>query len=92
MAFVYILKLRNNGYYVGSCRDIQKRLSNHRQGQVNSTKYKLPFIVKYIKETENYLEARKFELRIKSWKKRSSIENLFTFDKDNKASSFAPIV
>lgn len=83
MPYLYILKLRDLSYYVGSCRDINKRLSNHHHGQVISTKGKLPFTVMLIKEFKTYPEARKEEMRVKKWKSRSSIENLIKFDKSN---------
>ena len=83
MAYVYILKLSNGSYYIGSCRDIEKRLRDHSNKQVKSTKYKLPFSVMYIKKFLAYHDVRKEELRIKSWKKRKSIENLCQFDKEN---------
>lgn len=92
MSFIYILELSNGRYYVGSCRDLKKRLLNHKQGQVKSTKYKLPFKLKYAKEYLIYPEARSEELRIKSWKKRKSIENLCKFDKTNVAGDFGAIV
>lgn len=92
MGFVYILRLINNSYYVGSCRIVLKRLHEHKSGSVFSTKNKLPFSVLYVKKFETYSEARKEEIRIKSWKKRKSIENLSKFDKNNIVNQIAPIV
>ncbi len=92
MAFVYILKLSDGSYYIGSCRIIIKRLNNHKNKQVFSTKHKLPFTVIYVKEFKTYKEARKEEIRIKNWKKRKSIENLCKFDKYNQYLEFAAIV
>ena len=92
MAYVYILKLINNHYYVGSCRDINKRLKQHNQGYVVSTKNKRPFTVMYIKLFSNYRTAYKEEQRIKNWKKRKSIENLYNNDLENIAIKNGPIV
>ena len=92
MGYIYVLKLSDGSYYVGSCRNIVKRLLNHKYKQVLSTKHKLPFVVLYVKELATYTKARKEELRIKKWKKRKSIENLYKFDKTNIASRFAAIV
>ncbi len=92
MGYLYVLKLNNGSYYIGSCRDITKRLLNHKHKQVFSTKHKLPFVVMYVKIFTTYSEARKEELRTKRWKKRKSIENLCKFDKTNVANSFAAIV
>ena len=71
MFYTYILKSRINGsYYVGSCEHVNKRIGLHNKGLVKSTKrliHKEDFLT--------YNEARKRELQIKSWKKRSAIEN-----------------
>jgi putative endonuclease len=92
MGFVYILELINKSYYIGSTKNILQRLREHTNGYVYSTKNKLPFQLIYTQEFETYKEARKEEIRIKSWKKRSSIENLCYFGKNNIAKKIAPIV
>ncbi len=76
MSHVYILRLKNLRYYVGSCRDLDKRLTQHSHGQVKSTKISLPVTLVYAKEYATYSEAATEERRIKNWHKRSSIENL----------------
>lgn len=92
MGYLYILKLNDGSYYIGSCRDIVKRLSNHEHKQVFSTKHKLPFVVMYTKKFATNNEARKEELRVKRWKKRKSIENLCNFDNTNIAKRFTAFV
>lgn len=92
MGYLYILKLSDRSYYIGSCRDIVKRIVNHKHKQVFSTKRKLPFVVIYVKKFVTYTEARKEELRIKRWKKRKSVENLCKFDKTNIANRFTAFV
>ena len=92
MSYVYILRLKNNSYYTGACRNITKRLSDHLNKRVSSTKSKLPFTLIYLKEYNTYSAALTEEYRIKSWKKRKSIENLVKFDTNNIANSFAPVV
>ena len=77
MFYTYILKSKQNGsYYIGSCRNITKRLDLHNFGLVKSTKRYCPWQVVYFEEYENFKGARKRELKIKSWKKRSIIEKL----------------
>lgn len=83
MPFVYILKMVNGSYYIGSCNDFEKRLDRHRKGLVRSTKHKLPFELIYLKECGEYKLAYNEEMRIKSWKKRKSIENLIEYDSGN---------
>lgn len=82
-SYVYILRLSDNSYYVGSCRDIRQRIDQHNHGYVASTRKKLPFHVVYVREYGTYAMARKEEMRIKGWKKRNSIENLYNNDVNN---------
>ena len=77
MSSTYILKLKDNSYYVGSTNDLTKRLENHSKGYVKSTKNKLPFILIYTENYKNRSEAQSREYQIKRWKKRSAIERLF---------------
>lgn len=39
---VYILKLRNGRYYTGRTDNIKRRISEHKRGDVNSTRKYLP--------------------------------------------------
>jgi predicted GIY-YIG superfamily endonuclease len=39
MVYVYILQSRQDkGYYIGICKDLDKRLEKHNNGSVRSTK------------------------------------------------------
>jgi len=77
MFYTYILKsLFNNSYYVGSCEDVKERLNWHNKGLVKSTKRYIPWKLMHTEEYETLSEARKREMQIKSWKKRSAIERL----------------
>jgi len=66
----------NNSYYIGSCNNIERRLSLHNLGKVMSTKRYMPWKLVHLEEYKNLSEAVKRERQIKSWKKRSAIENL----------------
>jgi putative endonuclease len=61
---------------VGSCNNIENRLSLHNSGQVFSTKRYMPWKLVHLEEYKILSEAVKRERQIKSWKKRSAIENL----------------
>jgi putative endonuclease len=77
MFYTYILiSEKNSSYYVGSCKNISNRISLHNGGCVKSTKRYIPWKVVYNEEYKTLSEARKRELQIKSWKKRSMIEKL----------------
>ncbi|MEK7498736.1 MAG: GIY-YIG nuclease family protein [Patescibacteria group bacterium] len=76
MFYSYILvSLKNNLYYVGSCENFEKRLALHNKGLVKSTKIGVPWKMMYLEIHQTRSLARKKELTIKSWKKRSAIEN-----------------
>ena len=77
MFYTYILQSKNNrSYYIGSCKDTMKRLILHNKGLVKSAKRYIPWILLYKEEYSTLLEARRRELQIKRWKKRSAIEKL----------------
>ena len=73
MAYCYVLKCGNGQYYVGSSRNIIKRLNDHKFGRVKFTKNKRPLTLIFAKEFQNYKLALGFEKKVKSWKKRKSI-------------------
>jgi len=66
----------NNSYYVGSCNSIENRLRLHNSGQVKSTKRYKPWRLVHLEEYKSLSEAVKRGRQVKSWKKRSAIENL----------------
>ena len=45
MTFVYLLKLSNGDIYKGVTDDLERRLYEHRQGKVKSTKNYQPYIL-----------------------------------------------
>jgi len=77
MFYLYVLKSqKNNSYYIGSCKDTNKRLDLHNRGLVKSTKRYIPWKLIYKEEYQTLSEARKREFKIKSWKKRKYMEGL----------------
>ena len=82
MFFIYILQSKkNNSYYIGSCKNIEKRFNQHNSGLTKSIKNLLPFNLIYSESFNNLKEARKRELQIKSWKSRKAIEKLIKHSK-----------
>jgi putative endonuclease len=66
MFFVYILKSeRKVWYYVGSTNDLDRRINEHNNGKVKSTKPFLPFKMVYKKEFLNEHDARLYERKLK---------------------------
>ena len=87
MAFCYVLKCRDNSYYIGATTNVDKRLVKHNQKLVRYTKSRLPIRLVFVKEFSSFGEARRFEKKVKSWKKRKSIEKMIE-KPDNIASKF----
>jgi len=79
MFYLYILKSqKSSSFYIGSCKDIEKRIKQHNKGLVRSTKRNIPWCLVYSETYDTLCKARKRELQIKSWKKRAMIENLIS--------------
>ena len=79
MYVAYILKsLKDNSYYYGSTKDLNKRLKDHNVGRNKYTKGHRPYIVHYKEIFSNKSEALKREKFFKSidgynWLKKSKI-------------------
>ena len=65
--YLYILKsLRDNNLYVGCTSDLKKRLYRHKNGQIQSTKAKRPFVLVYVEKMYSKSEAFQKERFLKS--------------------------
>jgi len=73
---VYVLLCANGRYYTGSTDDIERRLNQHSEGKVKSTKNVRPVILKAFIEFETLKEARGYEYKVKQRKSRKMIEEL----------------
>lgn len=66
MFYVYFLKsLKDNNLYFGSTNDLRRRLSDHNNGEVLSTKARRPFELKYYEAYTKEKDARKRESSLK---------------------------
>ena len=75
MFFVYILEaIESKRYYVGQTEDLEERVKKHNQGRNLSTKFYIPWKLKWWKEFETRSEAIKIESRLKGIKKRAGLE------------------
>ena len=75
---VYILfSEKDKKTYVGSTNDIDRRLFEHRNGKVTSTKNRLPLKLLSFEEFTNLSEARKKEHYYKSCSGRKKMKLLF---------------
>ena len=73
-SWIYILKLSNDKYYIGSTRNLKQRIFDHQHGKSGYTSKYLPLELKYSCELKNYSEALKAERYIKSLKSKESID------------------
>lgn len=79
MFYVYLLKsLKDNNYYIGQTNNVERRLSVHNLGQVQSTKYRRPFKLVGYQPYDTRNEARWVEYNLKnhSDKKKKFIKQL----------------
>lgn len=65
--FVYILQCSDKTYYTGICKDIEKRLKEHNEGDLGAkyTRVRRPVRIVYSSQFETRSLATKEELRIK---------------------------
>ena len=77
MAFVYILQsLRNGKYYIGSTIDLKRRFNQHNSLWEHTGKSLGPFELKFYQEFQSIDLARKFEQKLKVFKRRDYIEKI----------------
>lgn len=66
MFSMYILKsLKDGNLYIGSTKNLKKRLLEHNSGEVRSTKSRIPFRLVYAELYADEKEARKREHNLK---------------------------
>ena len=67
-AFVYLLRLKSGGLYIGACKDVDKRYIEHQKGKASrTTKLDPPIDIVYTEEFQTFTEARRREAQIKRW-------------------------
>ena len=74
--FVYVLKSKkDNNLYIGYTKELNKRLSLHNQGEVDSTKGRLPMDLVYFEACLNQKDALDREKYLKSTYGRRFLKN-----------------
>ena len=72
--YVYILQsLVNNRFYIGSTKNLQKRVEEHNKGKSKYTKLTRPFKLVFSQKYTTLLGAQKIELWLKKQKDRDII-------------------
>jgi putative endonuclease len=80
MYYVYAIKSTlENWTYIGCCDDLRKRVSQHNNGEVRSTKARKPYMFVYYEAYNSKSAARKreFELKNNSSKKEKLYKRIF---------------
>ncbi len=78
MAWMYILECCDGSYYVGSTKDLKRRLSQHQDGiGANYTSKRLPVKLVYFEEYDRVDEAFYREKQVQGWRraKREALIN-----------------
>lgn len=66
MFYVYIIKSKkDNGFYTGSTNDLKRRMKEHNNGLVLSTKSRTPFELVYYEAYKSESDARHREKNLK---------------------------
>jgi putative endonuclease len=82
MAWVYILRCGDGTYYVGSARDLERRIEQHHVGEgAEYTRRRLPVELVWAHECEHVGQAYALEEQIQNWsraKRAALIEGRFT--------------
>ena len=64
--YTYVLQLSNEDFYIGFCNNLKKRISDHLNGRVNSTKNKRPLELVYFEGCLLKKQAMKRENQLKT--------------------------
>ncbi len=69
-AYLYILRLKSGGLYIGATTDLDQRYKDHCSGKAcRTTQLDPPVALFYSEEFQIFSEARKREAQIKRWTK-----------------------
>ena len=74
MYYVYILKSGLDEHlYIGYTTDLRKRIRHHQNGEVPSTKFRLPFELIFYEAYKSMADAKRKEKYLKTSKGKSSL-------------------
>ena len=75
MFYTYILlSQKDNKFYTGYAKDLQRRLNEHKNGEVFSTKHRLPIKLIYYEACLNEDDAKRREKTLKSGRGKTYIK------------------
>lgn len=75
MQYVYVLiSQKDRRLYIGTTRDIKKRLSNHNSGHVQATKNRIPFKLIHLESYAELSDAKRREKYLKGGKGHNELK------------------
>jgi putative endonuclease len=75
--YVYVLRsLRDQGFYIGSTRDLKARFRLHNRGAVRSTSPRRPFDLIFYEAYRSEYDAKRREAYLKSSKGRTTLKTM----------------
>lgn len=66
MWYVYIIKMSDGEFYVGSTNDLKRRIKEHSKGKIRTTKWRLPVILEAYIAVKSETTARQLEKYLKT--------------------------
>lgn len=85
MWYVYILKMADGEYYVGSTNDLKRRIEDHNKGKEISTKWRLPVILEAYIAVKSEVTARRLEKYLKTSSGKATLRKRILPDKADSA-------
>lgn len=79
MWYVYVLHNKEGHWYIGSTKDLRKRILSHNLRKNRSTKYGVPWKIIYCEISINQKDARARERYLKSGMGRRYLKNRLKF-------------
>ena len=79
-AWTYILRCADGSYYIGSTKDLSRRLDEHKKGNCAYTSQRLPVELIYSETYQSLVYAKKREIQLKGWTRKKK-EALILHDK-----------
>ncbi|MBZ9572250.1 GIY-YIG nuclease family protein [Patescibacteria group bacterium] len=75
MWYIYVLQSNKGDWYIGSTKDLRKRILTHNSGKNRSTKYGIPWKLIYYEAGLNRKDAQAREKYLKSGMGRRYLKN-----------------
>lgn len=66
MYYIYILKLKNNDYYIGYTKNLKQRIKRHESGSTTTTNRIKPVGLEFYAAFTTEAKARQFEAYLKT--------------------------